>query len=182
MSIRHGPPRGIILGLMTVGPEHSKDARVTSLDEFKRCLDLFQQRGYTELDTARGYAGGLQEGFTQKAGWKDRGLSIATKSYPTIAHPHWGEALRAQLEESLAELQTDSIDIFYLHAADRSVPFAETFEELNNLYREKKFKRLGLSNFSAFEVAEVTMMCNEKGWVRPSIYQGVYNAISTCAP
>lgn len=38
--------------------------------------------------------------------------------------------------------------------------------------------RLGLSNYTAFEVAEVVMLCRQHGWVRPSIYQAMYNAIT----
>lgn len=68
--------------------------------------------------------------------------------------------------------------IFYLHAPDRSVPFAETLEAVNELHKEGKFVQLGLSNFAAFEVAEVVITCKERGWVRPTIYQGMYNAIS----
>ena len=79
---------------------------------------------------------------------------------------------------SLKELKTDCVDIFYLHAADRSVPFEETLQEVNKMHKEGKFVNLGLSNFTAFEVAEVVIMCKERGWVRPTIYQGVYNAIS----
>ena len=67
--------------------------------------------------------------------------------------------------------------IFYLHAADRSVPFAETLEAVDKLHKAGKFRRLGLSNFTAFEVAEVVMCCKYNGWVRPSIYQGMYNVI-----
>ena len=70
------------------------------------------------------------------------------------------------------------MDIFYLHAADRSVPFDETLEEVNKLHKEGRFVNLGLSNFTAFEVAEIVILCKERGWVRPTIYQGMYNAIS----
>lgn len=73
-----GKPR-IILGLMVLGPEGSPGARMTSLDDFKQALDIFQGRGYNELDTARLYIGGQQESFTRQAGWKERGLSIGTK-------------------------------------------------------------------------------------------------------
>lgn len=79
---------------------------------------------------------------------------------------------------SLKELGTDCVDIFYLHAADRSVPFDETLREVNKMHKEGNFVRLGLSNFTAFEVAEVVMICKANGWVRPSIYQGMYNAIT----
>ena len=70
------------------------------------------------------------------------------------------------------------MDIFYLHAADRSVPFAETLAELDKLHKEGKFIELGLSNFTAFEVAEVVLTSIANDWVRPTIYQGMYNAIT----
>lgn len=168
----------VILGLMTFGPDETKGARITSLDEFNKCLDYFQQQGYNEVDTARIYIGGAQEAFTAQAKWKERGLSIATKWYPKQPGAHKPDVLRENLELSLKELQTNQVDIFYLHAADRSVPFEETLEAVNQLHKEGKFVQLGLSNFTAFEVAEIVTMCNERGWVRPTIYQGMYNAIS----
>lgn len=61
------------------------------------------------------------------------------------------------------------------------MPFEVTLEECNKLHKEGKFIRLGLSNFTAFEVAEIVIMCKERGWVRPTIYQGMYNAISKLA-
>ncbi len=172
-----GKPR-VILGLMTFGPDESAGARITSLDEYNRCLDYFQKEGYNEVDTARAYIGGKQEAATREARWKERGLTLATKVYPRPAGNHKPTELRAHFETSLAELGTDCVDIFYLHAADRSVPFAETLEAVNQFHQEGKFVQLGLSNFTAFEVAEVVMTCKANGWVRPSVYQGMYNAIS----
>lgn len=67
----------VILGLMTFGPSESKGAaRITSFDEYNRCLDYFQQQGFNEIDTARIYIGGEQEAFTAKANWKQRGLTL----------------------------------------------------------------------------------------------------------
>ena len=57
------------------------------------------------------------------------------------------------------------------------MPFAETLEAVDKLYRAKKFKRLGLSNYASFEVAEIVMTCAHNGWVRPTVYQAVYNCI-----
>ena len=48
----------VILGLMTFGPDSSAGARITSLDEYNKCLDYFQSQGYNEVDTARSYIGG----------------------------------------------------------------------------------------------------------------------------
>ncbi|KAI7973618.1 hypothetical protein EIK77_004224 [Talaromyces pinophilus] len=175
-----GKPR-VILGLMTYGPDLKAAARITSLDEFNQHLDYLQSQGYHEIDTARIYVGGQQEAFTREARWKERGLKIATKVYPTEAGLHKPENLRRLFDLSLKELGTEQVDIFYLHAPDRSVPFAETLEEVNKLHKEGKFVELGLSNYTAFEVAEIVTICNERGWVRPTIYQAMYNAISESA-
>ena len=180
--LMQNPKPRVILGAMTFGDDESKGARITSLDEYNKCLNYLQKEGYNELDTARNYIGGAQEAWSAQAHWKERGLSIATKCYPNEPGNHKPDRIRASLELSLKELGTDCVDIFYLHAADRSVPFEETLGEVNKMHKEGKFVQLGLSNFTAFEVAEIVIMCKEKGWVRPGIYQGMYNAISTLPP
>ncbi|KAJ5682522.1 Aflatoxin B1 aldehyde reductase member 2 [Penicillium macrosclerotiorum] len=176
--IAQNPQPRVILGLMTFGPNESKGARITSLDEYNRCLDYFQQQGFNEVDTARIYIGGEQEAFTAKANWKERGLTLATKWYPQYPGAHKPTVLRENLELSLKELNTNQVDIFYLHAPDRSVPFAETLEAVNELHKEGKFVQLGLSNYTSFEVAEIVTLCAERGWVRPTIFQAMYNAIT----
>lgn len=101
----------IVLGLMGFGPENAPGVRITSLDTLKQALDLFQRRGYKDIDTARLYVGGLQEGFTREAGWKERGLSIGTKVWPLPAGSHSAEALTKTFETSLKELGTNSVDV-----------------------------------------------------------------------
>ncbi|KAK9359831.1 NADP-dependent oxidoreductase domain-containing protein [Lipomyces starkeyi] len=59
----------------------------------------------------------------------------------TCPHPHG----------SLIELKTDSVDIFYLHAPDRSVPFLETLQTVDKLYKDGKFKISGISNYTAYK-------------------------------
>ena len=74
---------------------------------------MFQRRGYSDVDTARLYCGGLQEGFTREAGWKERGLSIGTKVWPVPPGSHGAEALTKTFETSLKELGTDSVDVWF---------------------------------------------------------------------
>lgn len=105
-------------------------------------------------------------------------MTLATKVYPLQPGHYKPEVVKERLNISLKELKTDCVDIFYLHAADRSVPFEETLEAVNELHKEGKFVQLGLSNYTAFEVAEIVITCKERVWVRPTIYQGMYNAIS----
>lgn len=124
------------------------------------------------------YIGGAQEAFTYQAGYQDLNLKIATKCYPMGTYTHTAASLRGSLETSLAELQTPCVDIFYLHAADRRVPFEETLQCCDEMYREGKFRQLGVSNYTAYELAEVVTLCRERGWVRPTVYQGMYNFIT----
>ncbi|KAF7563871.1 hypothetical protein G7046_g251 [Stylonectria norvegica] len=172
------PRNRIILGLLTFGPNTEWGAKVTSLDDFNACLDFFQSEGYNEVDTSRLYQNGQQEAFTAKAEWKERGLKLATKVYPTQPGAHGRQSLMDSVEESLRSLKTDSIDLFYLHAPDRSVPFTETLEAVNDLHQAGKIKELGISNFSAFEIAEIVTTCNERGWIRPTTCQTMYNALT----
>jgi aflatoxin B1 aldehyde reductase len=84
-----------------VGPDTNAGARITSLPEYNTVLDHFQAAGYNEVDTARTYVGGKQEAFTREANWKDRGLMIATKLYPSEAGKHRPEVLMENFNTSL---------------------------------------------------------------------------------
>jgi aflatoxin B1 aldehyde reductase len=105
---------------MTPSPDEEAGARVTNYDDFTACLDYLQSQGYNEIDTARAYVGGKQETWTGNAKWQDRGFTLATKHYPYEPGQHKPEMLKAALSTSLKELQATGVDIFYLHAADRS--------------------------------------------------------------
>lgn len=107
----------LLTALLYSGPDATTGARITSLSEYNTFLDHFQAAGYNEIDTARTYIGGKQEAFTREAKWKERGLTIATKSYPNTPGTHKPDVLTEQITTSLNELGADCVDIFYLHAA-----------------------------------------------------------------
>jgi aflatoxin B1 aldehyde reductase len=67
--------------------------------------------------------------------------------------------------------------MWYLHAPDRSTPYKVTLKAIDELHKEGKFRRWGLSNYLAWEVAEIVHICKTKGYVLPSVYQGIYNAV-----
>ncbi|KAK5098264.1 hypothetical protein LTS08_006397 [Lithohypha guttulata] len=170
----------VSLGLMTFGPPGSEayGTRITSLDDFNQCLDYYQSRGYNEVDTARTYVNGLQEAWTEAARWRERELVLATKWYPYVPGEHSRAQVNENFAKSLKELGTGCVNIFYLHAPDRSVPFQETLEACNKLYQEGKFKQLGLSNYAAWEVAEIWNIADQKGWIKPTVYQAMYNCLT----
>lgn len=78
---------------------------------------------------------------------------------------------------SLKALNASQIDTWYLYAPDRNTPFEDTLREVNNLYKEGYFLRFGIGNFMSWEVAQICEICEKNGWIKPSVYQGLYNAL-----
>ncbi|RPA93619.1 Aldo/keto reductase [Choiromyces venosus 120613-1] len=180
ISTKDNSPRSrIILGCMTFGPNPESGARVNDLETYKSVLTHFHSRNYHELDTARTYCAGEQEAFTAAAiSGANLHFKLATKLYPNVPRTHTPESIREKVLLSLKQLGVEKVDIWYLHAPDRSIPFSVTLKAVDELYKEGRFGMLGLSNYTAFEVAEIVTLCKERGWVRPKIYQGMYNAIT----
>ncbi|KAL7271339.1 hypothetical protein RUND412_005913 [Rhizina undulata] len=164
----------IILGCMTFGPDPSTGARINTLEEYKEIILHLYSSGYTEIDTARTYCGGQQERFTSQAlTFTDVGehsFRIATKLYPNKPGVHKPNSIKSNINKSLEQLGREKVDI--------CVPFEETLEAVNEAWKEGKFETLGLSNYTAFEVAEICVLCRERGWVRPGVYQAMYNALT----
>lgn len=180
MAKTESKPR-IALGLMTFGPPDTEGTRVDSLPDFTDVLSTFHQAGYTEVDTARTYNNGQQEAWTRRAITDSQtplNFTIATKWWPYTPGDHAPEKIRAAIEESLKALGTECLDIWYLHAPDRATPFKTTLQAVDTLYREGKIRKLGLSNYAAWEVAEIATTCELKGWVKPTVYQAMYNCLT----
>ena len=78
---------------------------------------------------------------------------------------------------SVSDETPSAVDIWYLHGPDRTTPYEVTLKAVNELYKEGKFKRFGISNYMFWEVAEIVGICRSNGWVQPTVYQGMYNAI-----
>jgi len=172
----------VVMGAMTFGEEGKEGARVHSLQEVEAILDVFQKHGHEEVDTARYYAGGTSEAYLGKIGWQKRGLVVETKLFAANdAYRHTAEGLRRGLGESLKALKTDKLELFYLHVPDRSVPWEVTFKALDDLHKEGLFNKLGISNYLSWEVAEIVTLCRANGWIQPTVYQGLYNAIHRAA-
>eukprot|EP01117_Protostelium_nocturnum_P012095 TRINITY_DN4430_c0_g1_i1.p1 TRINITY_DN4430_c0_g1~~TRINITY_DN4430_c0_g1_i1.p1 ORF type:complete len:339 (+),score=77.61 TRINITY_DN4430_c0_g1_i1:469-1485(+) len=178
----------VVFGAMTIGKPDKEGTRTTTLEDTKEILDVFQKHGHSEVDTARVYGGGSSEEYLGDIDWKSRGIKMQTKLYPTKGTPmvgkltdeaytHSPEDVRLGLKRSLEALKADKIDMFYLHGPDRSTPFEDTLREVNNLYKEGHFERFGISNFMAWEVAKICEICEKNGWIKPTVYQGIYNAL-----
>ncbi|KAG9462983.1 hypothetical protein GDO78_022675 [Eleutherodactylus coqui] len=82
-------------------------------------------------------------------------VKMATKANPWDGKTLKPESVRQQLETSLQRLNMSSVQLFYLHAPDHQTPVAETLAACQELHREGKFKELGLSNYTSWEVMEI---------------------------
>lgn len=161
-------------------------ARVHNTDQAGKIIDIFQKHGHNEIDTARAYGNGTSEEILTELDWQKRGIVMGTKLFPNGGMPlppevdqyyHHAEDVRRGLLDSLKALNCEKIDMFYLHAPDRKTPFEDTLREVNNLHKEGKFNRFGISNYMAWEVAQICEICEKNGWIKPSVYQGVYHAL-----
>ncbi|SCV68325.1 BQ2448_446 [Microbotryum intermedium] len=173
---------GVVLGLMTWGREGTEGARVHTFKQCEEMLDIFQKHGHKELDTAFVYTSHTSEQMLGEIDWKKRGLIVDTKLYPSKTSDgtpitHSRADLRKFLDMQLEACKTTCFDMWYLHAPDRKTDFAKTFAAVDELYREGKFKRFGISNYMSWEVAHIVELCDKNGWIKPTAYQGIYNAL-----
>jgi aflatoxin B1 aldehyde reductase len=83
-----------------------------------------------------------------------------------------------QVDTSLRRLKANHVDLLYLHAPDPKTQIEVTLEASQNLFKEGKFRELGLSNYASWQVADIWHLCRQNGWILPSVYQGMYNAIT----
>ncbi|RKO94126.1 Aldo/keto reductase [Blyttiomyces helicus] len=154
--------------------------RVSDLSQVRQILDIFAAHGHKELDTARMYCDGNTEEVLAALEVQKQ-FVVATKAYPFVPGEHQPERLKKQFRASLAALKTNRVDIFYLHAPDHTVPFAETLKAVQELYEEGTFGELALSNYAAWEVMQIWYICKTNGYVMPTLYQGMYNCITRAA-
>jgi aflatoxin B1 aldehyde reductase len=85
------------------------------------------------------------------------------------------------MEQTLTALKRDSVSIYYIHMPPTDVFLEDTLAEMNTCYTAGKFEAFGLSNFPAWQVVEICQYCMRKGYVLPTVYQGVYNALNRTA-
>ena len=114
-----------------------------------------------------------------------RGVRIASKANPFTRDKDLSPiGLRAQLDTTLKSLQAADgdglpLDLYYLHAPDAHHNIEPTLEEIQKQFAAGKFKRFGLSNFAAWEVVYIHQyMSRRRGYVVPTVYQGMYNGLA----
>ncbi|MGA5464698.1 aldo/keto reductase [Mycobacterium sp. NPDC050041] len=146
-------------GAMALTPVYGAVNDAESLDTLHRCLDL----GVTFIDTADVYGGGDNERLIARllADRRDE-VTLATKfgitgtpGKPSAGRPgvrNDAAYVRQSADDSLRRLQTDVIDLYYLHRRDVSVPIEDTVGAMAELVAAGKVRHLGLSEVTADEL------------------------------
>ena len=159
------------LGAMTFGEDLGWGS---SVEESQRIIDRFVELGGNFIDTANRYTNGHSEKIIgdhvgRHSARRDR-LVIATKFsgnlYP--GDPNGGgsgrKSIIAACENSLRRLQTDYIDLYWLHHWDVNTPIEETMAALEDLVRAGKVRYLGVSDTPAWKVVEANVTARFRGW------------------
>lgn len=159
------------LGTMTFGQQWGFGS---TDDESASIMGRFVELGGNFIDTANFYTKGNSEvvigNFLRAKKLRRDSLVIATKFFSSLypGDPNAGGASRKSLiaacEQSLKRLQTDYIDLYWMHCWDQLTPIEETMSALNDLVRDGKIRYIGFSDTPAWKTAQAQMVAKHHGW------------------
>lgn len=171
------------LGAMTFGEDWGWGS---SVSESIAMLDRFLELGGNFIDTANVYTKGHSEKIIGdhlgRGARRDR-VVIATKFFGSLysGDPNAGGAGRKSLvaacEGSLRRLQTDYIDLYWMHCWDRFTPIDETLRALDDLVAAGKLRYIGFSDTPAWKVAQAQTLAILRGWTPLVALQIEYSLI-----
>lgn len=159
------------LGAMTFGDDWGWGSSVADAEAI---LARFFDQGGNFVDTANAYTKGHSEkiigDFVRGSSVRRDQLVIATKFFANLfpSDPNAGGASRKSLtaacDESLRRLQTDYIDLYWMHLWDRFTPIDETMRALDDLVTAGKVRYVGFSDTPAWKVAQAQVTASFRGW------------------
>jgi aryl-alcohol dehydrogenase-like predicted oxidoreductase len=159
------------LGAMTFGEDWGWGSSVA---ESEGIISRFMERGGNFVDTANVYTKGHSEKIIGDFVGRDHSrrdrVVIATKFFGNLfpGDPNGGGAGRKTIvsscEQSLRRLQTDYIDLYWMHCWDRLTPVDETMRALDDLVTSGKVRYIGFSDTPAWKVSQAQTMAQLRGW------------------
>ncbi|KAJ4248768.1 hypothetical protein NW762_012606 [Fusarium torreyae] len=152
--------------------------RFDTPDEVNSFLSTFAKRGYFHIDTSRIYSAHAPGSSESRIGAViKKEYVVDTKVNSLQKGGHSKANIVSDIDASLVALRVDYIHTMYLHIPDRLTHFKEACEAMNVAYEEGKIRQWGICNHTAKEVETFLNICEENGFVKPSVYQGQYNPI-----
>lgn len=175
----------ICLGTMTFGEDWGWGA---GKEESRKIFEDYLDAGGNFIDTANRYTEGTSEKYVGEFIAESReSLVVATKYslYNQREDPNAGGNHRKNLvqsvEASLKRLNTDYIDLLWLHAWDSTTPVDEVMRGLDDLVRAGKVLYLGISDTPAWVVSQANTMAEIRGWSRFVALQVEYSLVQRSA-
>ena len=158
----------LALGTMTFGEEWGWGA---SKEESKKVFDAYADAGGNFIDTANRYTEGTSEKFVGEFIKSDRNHFVLATKYtlktksgdPNYSGNHRKNMMNA-IDESLKRLNTEYIDLYYLHAWDFTTPEDEILRGLDDLVRAGKIHYIGISDTPAWIVSRMNAIAELRGW------------------
>lgn len=154
----------------------------------ERIVGDARERGFNFIDTSNSYTEGRSEetiGRLLKAAGASarRHWVLATKaSNPVGKGPNERGLSRRHLigevEASLKRLQTDAIDLYYVHKLDPNTAWETAVATFGDLIRQGKIREWGLSNVRAWHVPHIWHLCRQMGVPPPTAHQPYYNLMN----
>ena len=167
----------VSFGTMTFGSQTDEDVA-------GRIIDLCFDAGINLIDTANIYNKGLSEIIVGKLlkGRRDK-VVLATKVRGKMGDgPDESglsrDAILKAIDSSLQRLQTDYVDLYYLHQPDYDVPIGETLSAMDELVKAGKVRYPAISNYAAWQVAEIHCISQKNGYQPPFVSQPMYNLLA----
>ncbi|EZP67497.1 aldo/keto reductase [Pseudomonas sp. P7] len=168
----------LTLGTMMFGEQ-------TNTEDSLRIIDKAWDQGINFIDTADVYTGGRSEELVGEAIARHRQDWVVASKVgfgPPDGLPNRSGLSRKRifnaLDASLTRLDTDYLDIYYLHREDHSTPLEVTISAIGDLIRQGKIRYWGLSNYRGWRIAEVIRVAERLGVDRPVISQPLYNIVN----
>jgi len=156
------------LGTMTFGDDWGWGS---AKDEARKVYDAFRAAGGNFIDTANMYTNGTSETFLGEFMKGHRGSVVLGTKYTNAAagkDPNAGGNQRKNMfqavEASLKRLQTDYIDLYWLHIWDQITPAEEVMRGLDDLVRQGKLLHVGISDAPAWWIARANTLAELRGW------------------
>jgi aryl-alcohol dehydrogenase-like predicted oxidoreductase len=166
----------LCLGTMTFGSR-------TGEAEAKNIVDLAFNAGINFFDTANSYSGGRSETILGRAlkGRRDKAI-VATKVFnPMGPRPNDSGMSRVHIlrafEDSLRRLQTDYVDIYYIHHVDAETPMEEMLRTMDDLVRQGRVRYVACSNYQAWRLTEALWISEVNNLERFVCYQPQYSLV-----
>ncbi|MFG1944717.1 aldo/keto reductase family protein [Nonomuraea sp. NPDC048826] len=183
MEFRHLGRSGLMVSEISYGNWLTHGSQVEE-DAAKLCVQAALDEGITTFDTADVYAGTKAEEVLGRAlkGVRRESLEIFTKVYwPTgkgrndrgLSRKHITESIHA----SLRRLQTDYVDLYQAHRFDAETPLEETLKTFDDLVRQGKVLYVGVSEWSAPQIAQALKIADEMGFDRLVSNQPQYSML-----